>query len=382
MAGFNMDYLVIGCGLSGAVVARPLAERGRQVTIWERRDHIGGNMYDYVDEHGFLVQKYGPHTFHTKKKELYDYMCRFGRWQDYKLTCGAAWGGKYTPTPFNFTTIDTFYPTEKAELLKEKLKKAFSGRDTATVVEVLAHPDEDIRGYAEFLFQNDYAPYTAKQWGVSPSEIDPSVLKRVPLRFSYEEGYFDDPYQVMPEQSFTHFFQNLLDHPNIHIELGVEALDHIQIRNDRIFLDGVPLEIPVVYTGALDELFGGIYGRLPYRSLRFEWKYEDKESLQDAPVVAYPQEAGYTRITEYKKLPVQTGTGTSYALEYPLTYQEGTQQEPYYPVLTEQSQQQYEQYRRAAEAVPNLICCGRLADFKYYNMDQALEQALNVCENI
>ncbi len=382
MAGFNMDCLIVGCGLSGAVVARHLAEQGKQVTIWERRDHIGGNMYDYVDEHGFLVQKYGPHTFHTKKKELYDYMCRFGRWQDYKLTCGAAWGGKYTPTPFNFTTIDTFYPAEKAELLKEKLKKAFSGRDTATVVEVLAHPDEDIRGYAEFLFQNDYAPYTAKQWGVSPSEIDPSVLKRVPLRFSYEEGYFDDPYQVMPEQSFTHFFQNLLDHPNIHIELGVEALDHIQIRNDRIFLDGVPLEIPVVYTGALDELFGGVYGRLPYRSLRFEWKYEDKESLQDAPVVAYPQEAGYTRITEYKKLPVQTGTGTSYALEYPLTYQEGTQQEPYYPVLTEQSQQQYEQYRRAAEAVPNLICCGRLADFKYYNMDQALEQALRACENI
>ena len=374
--------VVVGAGFAGAVTARELADHGYQVRILERRAQIGGNMYDYVDEHGFLVQKYGPHTFHTKKKELYDYMCRFGRWQDYKLTCGAAWGGKYTPTPFNFTTIDTFYPAEKAELLKEKLKKAFSGRDTATVVEVLAHPDEDIRGYAEFLFQNDYAPYTAKQWGVSPSEIDPSVLKRVPLRFSYEEGYFDDPYQVMPEQSFTHFFQNLLDHPNIHVELGVEALDHIQIRNDRIFLDGVPLEIPVVYTGALDELFGGIYGRLPYRSLRFEWKYEDKESLQDAPVVAYPQEAGYTRITEYKKLPVQTGTGTSYALEYPLTYQEGTQQEPYYPVLTEQSQQQYEQYRRAAEAVPNLICCGRLADFKYYNMDQALEQALRAFENI
>lgn len=377
-----MGCLIVGCGLSGAVVARHLAEQGKQVTIWERRDHIGGNMYDYVDEHGFLVQKYGPHTFHTKKKELYDYMCRFGQWQDYKLTCGAAWGGKYTPTPFNFTTIDTFYPAEKAELLKEKLKKAFSGRDTATVVEVLAHPDENIRGYAEFLFQNDYAPYTAKQWGVSPSEIDPSVLKRVPLRFSYEEGYFDDPYQVMPKQSFTHFFKNLLDHPNIHVELGVEALDHIQIQNGRIFLDGEPLDIPVVYTGALDELFGGIYGQLPYRSLRFEWKYEDKDSLQDAPVVAYPQKAGYTRITEYKKLPVQTGTGTSYALEYPLTYQEGTQQEPYYPVLTEQSQQQYEKYRRAADAVPNLICCGRLADFKYYNMDQALEQALRVCENI
>lgn len=374
-----MDYLVVGAGLCGGVIARHLAERGKQVTIWERRNHIGGNMYDYVDEHGFLVQKYGPHTFHTKKKELFDYMCRFERWQDYKLTCGAVWSGKYTPTPFNFTTIDTFYPAEQAEALKEKLKKAFPGRDTATVVEVLAHPDEDIREYAEFLFQNDYAPYTAKQWGVSPTEIDPSVLKRVPLRFSYEEGYFDDTYQAMPQQSFTHFFENLLDHPNIQVELGVEALDRIKVRDHQMFLNDELLEIPVVYTGALDELFGGIYGRLPYRSLRFEWKYDEKDSLQDAPVVAYPQEPGYTRITEYKKLPVQSGAGTSYALEYPLTYQEGTQQEPYYPVLTEQSQRQYETYRRAADAVPNLICCGRLADFKYYNMDQALERALHVC---
>lgn len=377
-----MDCLIIGCGLSGAVVARHLAEQGKQVAIWERRNHIGGNMYDYVDEHGFLVQKYGPHTFHTKKKELYDYMCRFEQWQDYKLTCGAAWDGKYTPTPFNFTTIDTFYPAEKAKALKEKLGKAFAGQDTATVVEVLAHPDEDIRGYAEFLFQNDYAPYTAKQWGVSPEEIDPSVLKRVPLRFSYEVGYFDDPYQVMPQQSFTHFFRNLLDHPNIHVQLGIEALDHIKIRDDRVFLDGKLLEIPMVYTGALDELFDGAYGRLPYRSLRFEWKYDKKESLQDAPVVAYPQEAGYTRITEYKKLPFQSGVGTSYALEYPLPYQEGAQQEPYYPVLTEQSQKQYESYRRAAEAVPNLVCCGRLADFKYYNMDQALERALRICADM
>ena len=380
MADFDMDYLVIGCGLSGAVLARHFAEQGNRVTIWERRDHIGGNMYDYVDKHGFLVQKYGPHTFHTKKKELYDYMCRFGQWQDYKLTCGAAWGGKYTPTPFNFTTIDTFYPAEKAERLKEKLKKAFADRDAATVVEVLAHPDEDIRGYAEFLFQNDYAPYTAKQWGVSPSKIDPSVLKRVPLRFSYDEGYFDDPYQVMPKQSFARFFQELLDHPNIRVELGVEALKHIQIRDGQILLDDRQINTPVVYTGALDELFGGVYGRLPYRSLRFEWKYDERDSLQDAPVVAYPQEKGYTRITEYKKLPGQLGAGTSYAVEYPLAYREGAKQEPYYPVLTERSQQQYRKYKTLADAVPNLICCGRLADFKYYNMDQALERALDICK--
>lgn len=376
-----MDYLVVGAGLCGGVIARELAERGKKVTLWERRDHIGGNMYDYVDEHGFLVQKYGPHTFHTNEKKLYDYMCRFEQWQDYKLTCGAVWEGKYTPTPFNFTTIDTFFPTEKATALKEKLSATFKGRETATVVEVLSHTDEDIRGYAEYLFANDYAPYTAKQWGVSPSEIDPSVLKRVPLRFSYDEGYFGDDYQVMPRHSFTHFFENLLHHPNITVRLGVDALERLRIHDGKLMLDGEVCRIPVVYTGALDELFDHEYGRLPYRSLRFEWRYTDKSSVQEAPVVAYPQEPGFTRITEYKKLPPQEGRGSSYALEYPLPYDGTDSAEPYYPVLTEESQKQYAQYRDAAEKIPNLILCGRLADFKYYNMDQALERALETCDN-
>ena len=159
-------------------------------------------MFDFKDKHGFLVQRYGPHIFHTKEKVLYDYMCRFEQWQEYRLTCGAVWDGKYTPTPFNFTTIDTFFLPEKAQILKEKLKIAFFGREFATVVETLENTDPDIRAYAEYLFQNDYAPYTAKQWGVSPDTIDPSVLKRVPLRFSYDEGYFDDPYQAMPVHSF------------------------------------------------------------------------------------------------------------------------------------------------------------------------------------
>ena len=377
-----MDCLVIGCGLSGAVIARRLAEQGKQVVIWERRNHIGGNMYDYVDQHGFLVQKYGPHTFHTKQKHLFDYMCQYESWEDYKLTCGAVWDKTYTPTPFNFTTIDTFYPKDQAALLKEKLTVAFSGRNTATVVEVLEHPDPDIRGYAEYLFQNDYAPYTAKQWGVSPNEIDPSVLKRVPLRFSYDVGYFDDDYQVMPTHSFTHFFENLLNHPNIQVELGVEALEHLRTSGNQILVDGEVADYPGVYTGALDELFDCRFGRLPYRSLRFEWKYQDIDSLQDAPVVAYPQEAGFTRITEYKKLPVQNKPGTSYAVEYPLPYQEGQDQEPYYPVLTEESQLQYAKYQELANQIPNLIYCGRLADFKYYNMDQALERSLSVCSDL
>ena len=371
-----MDCLIVGCGLSGSVIARHLAEQGQSVEMWERRDHIGGNMYDYVDEHGLLVQKYGPHTFHTTKKELYDYICQFEQWQDYKLTCGAVWDGKYTPTPFNFTTIDTFYPREKAERLKRKLTAAFAEGKTATVLEVLQHPDQDIREYAEYLFRNDYAPYTAKQWGISPEEIDPSVLKRVPLRFSYDEGYFDDPYQVMPVHSFTRFFENLLHHPNISIRLGVEALEHLAVKDDHLYIDGMPFDRKLVYTGALDELFGCIYGRLPHRSLRFEWRYTEKNSLQPAPVVAFPQEEGYTRITEYKKLPVQDKPGSSYAVEYPLPYREGENGEPYYPVLTVESQRQFERYKALADRVQNLICCGRLADFRYYNMDQALGRAL------
>lgn len=377
-----MKVLIVGCGITGGVIARKIAESGEKVEIWERRDHIGGNMYDYVDAHGFLVQKYGPHIFHTAKKELYKFICQYEDWQDYELTCGAVWDGKYTPTPFNFTTIDTFYPEEKAEMLKRKLRKAFEDQETATVLEVLRHPDPDIRAYSEYLFQNDYAPYTAKQWGIPPEEINPSVLSRVPLRFSYREGYFDDPYQVMPVHSYTDFFKNLLDHSNITIKLGIEALDHLRIKNDCIYLDGDLFTGKVIYTGALDELFGCIYGRLPYRSLRFEWKYSEISSLQPAPVVAYPQEQGYTRITEYKKLPLQEGLGTSYAVEYPLPYQEGDKMEPYYPVLTEKSKERYQAYRMLSEKVPGLLCCGRLADFKYYNMDQALERALSILEHL
>lgn len=202
-----MDALVIGCGLTGAVVARFLAdELNKKVVIWERRDHIGGNMYDYYDEHNILVHKYGPHTFHTTKKNLFDYMCRFAEWEEYKLTCMAYVNGKFTPTPFNFQTIDDYYNKAEADDLKQRVKKVFGGRQTATVLEVLNCNDEKVRAYAQFLFDNDYSLYTAKQWGVSAKEIDPSVLKRVPLRFSYDVGYFDDEYQVMPAKKLYGIF--------------------------------------------------------------------------------------------------------------------------------------------------------------------------------
>ncbi len=375
----QFDAVVVGCGLTGSVIARHFAEQGKRVLILERRNHIGGNMYDYIEEHGFLVQKYGPHAFHTQKKSLYDYMCRFEEWLDYKLTCGAVIDGKCTPTPFNFQTIDDFYSKIDADILKEHIKVFFGDCTTVTVVEALACQDPIIQQYAQFLFDKDYSLYTAKQWGITPSEIDSSVLKRVPLRFSYEVGYFDDEFQVMPKTSFTHFFENLLDHENIIIQLCTDALDHIKIRNHQIYFDDKYLKIPLIYSGQLDALFEYKFGKLPYRSLRFEWKFKNEESMQEMPVVAYPQADGFTRITEYKKLPVQTHAGTVYAVEYPVPYINGQNAEPYYPVLTQDSQKQYEKYQKSANQTENLICCGRLGDFKYYNMDQALERALEIC---
>ena len=375
---------MVGCGLCGSVAARHFAEKGKKVVIWERRGHIAGNMYDYVDEHGILVHRYGPHTFHTNQKELYEYICRFGQWTEYRLTGGAEIDGICTPVPFNFQTIDDFYPPEEAALLKRRINETFGEKQTATVLEVLEHPDPLISGYARFLFEKDYSLYTAKQWGVSAREIDPSVLKRVPLRFSYDTGYFDDEFQVMPATSYVDFFENLLNHPNITVELNKDALEHLSISENgtALSLDGTKINIPVIYTGALDELFRLSEGALPYRSLNFEWQHENIESFQNMPVVAYPQAEGYTRITEYKKLPVQNVAGTTYAAEYPLAYRQGNGNEPYYPVLTEQSNQQYAIYSTKAKAVKNLFCCGRLADFKYYNMDQALKRALELCQKL
>lgn len=374
--------LVVGCGLSGAVIARELAEDGYQVEIIERRNHIGGNMYDCKDEYGILVHKYGPHTFHTKNKELYDYMCKYSEWDEYRLTCGAEIDGITTPTPFNFKTIDDFYSKEEAEKLKKEIGETFPNREYATVVETLNCDNSNVSDYAQFLFDKDYSLYSAKQWGCKPSEIDPSILKRVPLRFNYNEGYFDDEFQVMPRISFTTFFENILNHKNINVVLGQDALDRLKIQNNHIYLDDKRIEYPVVYSGPLDELFDCKYGKLPYRSLRFEWKHEEIESFQKYPVVAYPQAKDFVRIIEYKKLPVQNVKGTTYEIEYSLPYKKDEDNEPYYPLLTEESQKLYLAYLKLSDDINNLYVCGRLGKFKYYNMDEALKEALLVARYI
>lgn len=377
-------YIIVGCGLSGSVIARYIAEELQEkVLILDRRNHIGGNMYDYVDKHGILVQKYGPHTFHTTKSHLFDYMKRYADWKKFYLKCMAEIDGIYTPSPFNLKTIDDFYSLEEADYLKSEIIRTYGEQGSATVLELLESENVAVRKYAEFLYEKDFCLYAAKQWGVSPKNLDPDIFKRVPIRFSYNENYFLDEFQVMPANSFTDFFRKLLDHSNITVKLNQDARALIKLNTveNQIFINDNKFEGTLVYTGALDELLDYKYGRLPYRSLRFEWITEAVDSFQPAPVVAYPQAAGYTRITEYKKLPVQRANEiTSYAVEYSTPYDPETDAEPYYPILNDENLELYNKYKTDAKKIPNLIVCGRLGDYRYYNMDQTLERALDICD--
>lgn len=374
-------FYIIGSGIVGCVIAHELAEKGKEIVVWERRNHTGGNLFDFIDDYGVRVQLYGPHIFHTKIKRVWEYVNRFCEFKDYNLVCGSVIDGKCVPTSFDFQSVDTFFP-EEAEKIKEHIKIVFGDQKSATILEMLDCGDEYVRKFAQYLYDKDYAPYTAKQWGIKPEEVDRDIFKRVPVIFSYGSKYFSDPYQALPVRGYTELIDNLLAHINISVYTNFEALEHLSIKNGTLFIDGMKADGSVVYTGAIDELFECKFGRLPYRSLQFEWKHDDIDSFQDMPVVAYPQAVGYTRITEYKKLPDQDVKGTTYAVEYPLPYRRGENNEPYYPVLTDESKELFEKYSRMAAETENLICCGRLADFKYYNMDQAIDRALTVAEQL
>lgn len=376
------DYIVAGAGLSGSVYAREMAERGYKVLVIERRNHIAGNLYDERDEEGFLVQRYGPHIFHTSNEMVHKYVQRFAEWKDYTLRCEAVLDGVATPTPFNFKTIDQFYNPEKAEGLKKALLEIYPNRATVTIVELLESANPDIKTYAQMLFDKDYCLYTAKQWGIRPQDIDVSVLKRVPVRLDYEERYFTDLHEYLPAKTYTDFISNLLNHPNIEVHTNEDVLKYIKVDSEKKRIEfaekmNASDKCVLVFTGAIDELFGYKYGQLPYRSLCFKYEHPQTDSFQDAPVVAYPAAPDFTRITEYTKLPFQKSNGkTVVAYEYPLQFKEGENAEPYYPIPTEESAKQYRQYKKLAELYNNLVLCGRLADYKYYNMDQAIQATL------
>ena len=377
------DYIVVGAGLSGSIAARYLAEqKDRSVLVMDKRDHIAGNVYDYNNEDGILVQMYGPHIFHTNSRRVEEYVKKWGEWKDYFLECMVYMNEKYTPSPFNFKTIDDYFSKEKAIEIKKHIAEEYGDAPKATIVEMLDSQDDVVKEYAQFLYRHDYSLYTAKQWGISPDEIDISVLKRVPVLFSYKTGYFDDRFQAMPVNGFTAVVSQILNHENITLQLNTNAVDELEMDYEKKTVLYHGSRIPVVYTGAIDELMGYKYGRLPYRSLQFEWKTLDQSSYQEAAVVAYPEAEGYTRVTEYTKLPEQRCGKTTIAIEYPVKVDENDDVEPYYPIPTEKSSMAYERYRAELDKFTNISLCGSLAEYKYYNMDQVIEKALDLCEEL
>ena len=376
------DFVVIGAGLSGGVISRYLAEKGKKVLIIEKRNHMAGNMYDYINEVGIKIQKYGPHVFHTNDEFVYSYIKRFCTPIEYRTKCEAVINGISTPSPFNFKTIDQFYNLEKAEILKNKLLNYYKGSESVTIVELLQSKDEDIREFANFLYENDYKLYTAKQWNISPDKIDPSVLKRVPIWLSYRDTYFSDKYEFIPSEGFDGMYKNIINHCNIDVKLNVDALKFLSFDYENKMVRYKDKICNIVYTGPIDRLFNYKFGELPYRSLKFIFENKNINSYQNVAIVAYPQVEGYTRITEYNKMPIQYSENTCVVYEYPIEYNKQIHAEPYYPILTEASIIMNGLYQKYAEQFHNLFLCGRLADFKYYNMDQVVLRAIEVCKKM
>ena len=376
------DSVIIGAGVAGCVAARDLAESGRKVLVLEQRDHIGGNCYDEKDEHGILIHKYGPHIFHTKEQKAYDYLSRFTDWYAFGHEVVANIHGKLIPVPFNLNTLHMVYEQEKADALEKKLIDAFGLESRVPILKLREHEDPEIREIADYVYENIFLHYTMKQWGQTPEQIDPAVTGRVPVLISHDNRYFQEPWQGMPLHGYTLMFEKMLDHENITVEIGVDARSRVTFSEGSVSLDGQAFTGDVIYTGPLDELFDCRFGRLPYRSLRFDFEYYDKPDYQGHSVVNYTVSEDFTRITEFKYLTGQKAEGTTIVKEYPFAYTGAEGEIPYYSIANEANQKLYEQYRGLVEHIPNVWLLGRLAEYKYYNIDAMVLKALELTDKI
>jgi len=357
-AGF--DYLIVGAGFAGSVLAERLAAgSGKRVLIIDRRPHIGGNAYDHYDDAGVLVHRYGPHIFHTNSPVVADYLSRFTKWRPYEHRVLAQVRGLLVPIPINRTTLNSLYGLN---LRDDAETEAYLATRAEPVGEIRTSEDVVVSKVGRELYETFFRGYTRKQWGLDPSELDKSVTSRVPTRTNTDDRYFGDSFQHMPLHGYTRMFENMLDHPNIKIMINA---DFREIRRE-VSYD------KLIFTGPVDEYFDFRYGPLPYRSLRFRHETVDREQFQPVAVVNYPTEdVPYTRITEYKHLTGQTNPRTSITYEYP-----SAEGDPYYPVPRPENAELYRKYQALADATPDVAFVGRLATYKYYNMDQVVAQAL------
>ncbi len=367
----NMKYEVIVCGsgLAGATAARICAEKGKKVLVIEKLPHVGGSVYDEYDRSGILIHKYGPHIFHTNNDDVYEFLSRFTEWLPYHHKVLASINGEYVPVPFNISALKKTYGEDKAKEIVEKLKSEF-GNDTVSVMALRESRDADLRELGEYVYKNIFLYYTMKQWGKSPDEVDPATTARVPVRLSEEDGYFTDKYQGMPKQGYLEMIKNMLDHENIDIQLSCDVLNRIKFEDGEIAFDGEPTDAEIIYTGQIDTLFGYCYGRLPYRTLDFVFETLNIDSYQPTGTVNYTVSEEFTRITEFKKLTGQKKDGvTTIMKEFSKPFEGKNGEIPYYPVANPESAELYGKYLALSEKYKNLILLGRLAQYKYYNMD-------------
>ena len=354
------DYLIVGAGFAGATMAERLAAHaGKRVLICDKRPHIGGNAYDCYNEHGVLIHKYGPHIFHTNSAEVFNYLSRFTEWRPYQHRVRASVDGQIVPIPINLDTINLLYGTRFTSLeLEDYFKSVAEPRQPIRTSE-----DVILNRVGRELYEKFFRNYTRKQWGLDPSQLDASVTARVPVRTNRDDRYFTDTYQSMPLHGYTKLFERMLNHPNIHVLLNSDYRDVRSL---------VPHK-HLIYTGPVDEYFDYCFGQLPYRSLEFQWETRDVRRAQRAPVINYPNEHRYTRVTEFKHLSGQEHPKTTLVYEFPTD--EG---DPYYPVPTTANAALYAKYQALAEATPDVQFLGRLGTYKYYNMDQVVAQALSL----
>ncbi len=359
------DYLIVGAGFAGAVAAEKMARTfGKKVLVVDRREHIAGNAYDHLNEDGILVHRYGPHIFHTNSEQVFEYLSQFTSWRNYEHRVLASVEGKLVPVPINLDTVNILY---NLKLTSEKEVEEFFASRAESRASIRTSEDVVVSKVGRDLYEKLFRNYTRKQWGKDPSELDALVTARIPVRTNRDDRYFTDTFQAMPKNGYTMMFENMLDHPNIQLELGSDFRDVVKNVSYK----------EIIYTGPVDEYFDFRFGELPYRSLRFKHETLNREYLQPVAVVNYPNDHAYTRVTEFKYLTGQVHRQTSVVYEYPAS--EG---DPYYPVPTPENGALYKRYAELAAATKRVHFVGRLATYRYYNMDQVVAQSLTLCKQL
>ena len=367
----KFNWLIIGAGYSGCVLAERIATQlDQRVLIVEKRNHIGGNAYDYYNEHGHLVHKYGPHIFHTKSKQVWSYLSRFTEWRPYYHHVLAVVEGKKVPLPFNLNTLYELFPPSYAAKLEERLLSRFGFGKKVPILQLKESKDSDLSLLADYIYENVFLRYTQKQWNLKPEELDSGVTARVPIYISRDNRYFQDPYQAMPKHGYTEMFQRMIQHSNIKVLLNTHYREVMnEVSFDR-----------AVCTGPIDEFFDYAHGEMPYRSLDFRFETLDQAQYQEVGTVNYPNDYDITRITEQKHLTGQISPKTTIIREFPQAYIPG-RNEPYYPIPKPENRDRLSLYLAEAKKLNGTVLfAGRLGDYKYYNMDQAVVRALGIFE--